>query len=213
MQVLGNYIVTSSHPFQFGPYDFLKPAQAASAIGLLNCLPFLELWLVKFPACQITSRKFSTILCALVESGAMCRFGPHHEVWAGCNPALAKPRVTWADLQTAKIIVILYHLRRLHFSSEKKQQCFRGLPADSTKALQKILDLIKIPDITASSQSLSSCSPGSSALTYTPNNKRPALNLQGVVAQTTSWAPSPCQHLLSTLHSYQFQCWPAFQDG
>ena len=130
---MAKYLFTSPAPSQFGPYNGLKRAQAAHGRGLLHCKLFLDQYLMVSPEARPASKQMTTCLWGLVRSGAMSRFPVGHACWQGLSQLEGPPLKLWVDRQVGKIVVVLYHLRRVAMNALKRAQACRTLD-DGEKA-------------------------------------------------------------------------------
>ena len=152
--MLSAYISQETLPFFFDVYDQLKPSQAASGPGLLQTVSFMNRFLAICPECQLSTKQFSSTLEGLVQSGSMSRFAGAHQIWERLSPYDTKQRGFWCSKQTAKVVVILYHWRRLKTIPQKKVQAFSSLSKTNQTELELVLKKIVVPSPKASETSL-----------------------------------------------------------
>ena len=144
-QMLGAYLATEPVPFDFDTYNLKKPSEAASGGGILKSLSFIRPWLLMCPSAQVPTKQLTDALDGLVYGGALARFSPSHMVWESFNPFDVKQRRYWCQKQSGKVVVLLYHLRRLRTSPVKLTQAKASLSQQAQAELDAILRLIEVP--------------------------------------------------------------------
>ena len=152
-KALQRYAAVAADPFNFGPYNFLQTSKGVNGSALLLASEFLNHILSVAPAGQIGSKVLQRALVSLQRDNILARFPLGANVWQGIGSFNDRYVSHWADVLTARVTVVLNHLRRVRYNATKRRQCMGNLTGEEQGKLSALLD--QMPSLPASAPSSS----------------------------------------------------------